>query len=299
MQRSLSIDEAALERIMQAALFYAEVVTLRASATVPSSSGRVRRRINELIEIGAVQTWAHEYELSRTGRPSAGGRTISAAPPHHVVPMETTRRFMLEIDDELAENRGLAYDGGPALREGVSEVVQLRHSMSTLRLADALGANGVLAGERESSPTIQAIERATRPADPHEAIVSEVVGHCSFGRLAHLPMEAVAECRLAMPQFRDLLCRRIAAQQVGGVSASPSDLAGMILAEYRKVRVVARDQPGSVNEGATWDVVGAVLPHAVIAKAMGKRIEWFRYRGKSRPFMLLGTLRRYASSDVG
>jgi hypothetical protein len=38
-----------------------------------------------------------------------------------------------------------------------------------------------------------------------------------------------------------------------------------------------------------------VLPHAVVVKAMGVKIEWFKYRGaQRRPFILLGKLQRHA-----
>ncbi|MEU4683030.1 hypothetical protein [Streptomyces xinghaiensis] len=297
LQRSLSVDETVLERIMQAALFYADAVTVRASATVPGDSPAVYRRLGELMDIGAVTTWAHEYELGGNDRLRPGHRrTVASGEPDHVVPVETTRRIGREIDDELAESRDPAYGTEPGLREGVSEVVQLRHSMSTFRLADVLDSEGVLAGGRERSPIVRTAERSTRPEDPREDIVREVVGHCSFGRLAHLPLRAVEDCRQAMPRFRDLLARQIAAGSGEGRSVSPAELAALILAEYRKVRGPALPARAPAAEGATWDVVGAVLPHSVVVRAMGRRIEWFKYRGRARPFMLLGRLQQYSPS---
>lgn len=296
LQRSLLIDDMTLERVMQAVLFYADTVTVRATATLPETSKVTYRRLNELIDMGAVRTWAHEYELARGGRIRVGDRrTVITRDPHHVIPMEITRTLRLRIDEELTENRDLPYSPGTGLREGVSEIVQLRHSMSTFRLADILDAGGLLAGGRERSPIIRSVERTTVPVDPREAVVREVVGRCSFGELSDLPLSAVEDCRRAMPRFSNLLAQRLSADGTSGHDLTPAELAGMIVAEYRKVRPPARPSRNSPVEGAAWDVVGAVLPHAVVVRTMGRQIEWFRYRGIARPFMLLGKLQQYTN----
>lgn len=292
LHRSLHIDRHTLERIMQAILFYAESVSIRAAATASDEDRRVTRRINELVDLGAIGTWSHEYELDRRERPVRGGpgHILPGRAPDQVIAVETARDLIREVDDELARLRAPAESRPKSLRQGVAEVVQFRHSMSVLRLTDHLGANGVMTASQDRSHLLTTIERATTATDRREKIVRELVSRCSFGSLSDLPLEAIVDCRRETSRFGALLEQHIA----GSTPEAPAvDLAKAILSEYQRVKGARPGAPRDPAGTPTWDIVGAVLPSAVVVKAMGTRIEWFRHRRAARPFVLLGKLKHH------
>lgn len=293
LHRSLTIDQLDLERITQAVLFYAQAVTIRAAAAPANGDKRIYHRINELIEVGLVRTWAHEYELTSGGRLRAESvrSAISSRSPQHVVTFEAVQELAKGIDEDLRHGRHPRPSTG--LQEGISEVVQLRHSIGVLRLAEHLGADGVVLGQGRGASLVDDINRITRPVDVRETVVREVVSRCRFGPLAHLPLEVIQDCRKDTARFSEFLDQHLAREPgEGDYRQPPLDLAELIIAEYRKVaRPAPKDVTGYGN--SVWDVVGAVLPHAVALKLMGGKIEWFKRRRRTRPFMLLGKLMRH------
>jgi hypothetical protein len=292
LQRSLAVARPELERVMQAVLFYSDLVLVRATAVVRPGDATVYRRMNELLDMGLLATWAYEYELSDAGRPMppGEGRLVSNSIPAQIVTAETSRELVNEVDEELSRDRTLPY-GGVRLREGVSEVVQLRHSVTTLRMAGHLGAQGIVGGTPDRSPLISQVRQATAPVDAAEAVVSEIVGHCSFGPLSELPLEAIEDCRREMPRFRQYLEGKLT-DQIAQEAPDPHTVAELILSEYRKI---SRQEAPYRPAEDSWDVVGMMLPHAVLVRAAGARIEWFKYQGaKRRPFILLGKLHHHA-----
>jgi hypothetical protein len=293
LQRSLTISGSELERVMQAVLFYSDQVLVRATAVSRPAEQTIYRRMNELADMGLVATWAYEYELRSDGRPvqPRDGRLISDDVPAHVVTTEASRELVNSVDDELAHDRQLPYDG-IAIREGVSEVVQLRHAFTALRMTDYLGAAGLVAGNPSQSTLVSQVNRTTSAVDATEAVVNEIVSSCSFGPLSDLPTTAIQDCRRGMPRFRDYLEAGLTGQLPQQSSGNAHQVAEIILSEYRKIR---SRQSSRSPAGDGWDVVGMVLPQAVVVKAMGTRIEWFKYRGaRRRPFILLGKLQHYA-----
>src|SRR5712691_13550972 len=155
LQRSLTIARPDLERVMQAVLFYSDQVMVRATAVTRPGDVAVYRRMNELADMGLLSTWAYEYELSGSGHPlrQGRGRLISDLAPTQVVTTEASRELVSTVDDELSRERQLPYDG-IALRQGVSEVGQLRHTFTTLRMTDHLGAHGIVGGSPGQSALV-------------------------------------------------------------------------------------------------------------------------------------------------
>lgn len=296
LQRSLTITRSELERVMQAVLFYSDQVMVRATAVARPGDDSVYRRMNELADMGVLSTWAYEYELSSGGRPLryGDGRLIREGPAAQIVSTEASRELVNTVDDELSRDRQMPYDG-IALRQGVSEVVQLRHSITMLRMTDHLGAQGLVGGSPGQSPLIAQVQRSTTSVDAAEAVVSEVVGRCSFGPLSDLPIAAIQDCRREMPRFQRYLDKSLTGHS-SGQAVHPGQVAELILSEYRKIN---RRQSRRPPAGDSWDVVGMVLPHAVVVKAVGTKIEWFKYRGeRHRPFILLGKLQHHAQEAL-
>jgi hypothetical protein len=280
---------------MQAVLFYSEQVMVRATAVTRPGDKTVYRRVNELADMGLLSTWAYEYELSSSGRPVRQGQgpLIRDCAPAQVVTVETSRDLVNIVDDELSRDRRRPYDG-LTLREGISEVVQLRHAITALRMTDHLGAQGIVGGSTGQSALVSQVQHATASVDAAEAVVSEVVSRCSFGPLSDLPGTAIEDCRRVMPRFRHYLEDRLTGQS-HGQPEDPGQVAELILSEYRRISGINKRESRRPAVADSWDVVGMVLPHAVVVKAMGTKIEWFRYRGtRRRPFILLGKLQHHA-----
>lgn len=292
LQRSLTIARPELERVMQAVLFYSDTVMIRASAAAHPRDPLVYQRMNELADMGLLSTWAHEYELAASGRPlkPQWGQLITDAVPAHVVTAEASRNIVNAVDQELSGDHALPYSN-VELREGVSEVVQLRHSITSLRLTGYLDADGIVGGSPGRSALIAQVQQAATSASAAEAVAREVVGRCSFGPLSELPIKAIEDCRREMPRFRRYLEDNLIERDTGE-ARDPRRVAELILSEYRKIN---RREPLRPPAEDTWDVVGMVLPHEVIVKAVGARIEWLKYQGaKRRPFILLGKLQHHA-----
>lgn len=117
---------------------------------------------------------------------------------------ETSRKLLNEVGEELSRDRTLPY-GGIELREGASEVVQLQHSITTLRMTGHLGAHGIVGGTPDRSALVNQVRHATVPVDAAEVVGREVGGRCSFGPLSDLPLRAIEECRREMPRFGQYL----------------------------------------------------------------------------------------------
>lgn len=128
-----------------------------------------------------------------------------------MITAEASRMLVDEVDEELSRGITLAYDG-PGLREEICEVVQLRHSITALRMTGYLGAHGIVGGNPDQSALVNQVRRATASVDAVEAVVIEVVGRCSFGPLSDLPVKAIEDCRREMPRFRGYLEKRLTDQ---------------------------------------------------------------------------------------
>lgn len=276
---------------MQAALFYADSVSLRATVTATSEDPLLERRLRELTELGIVTTWAHEYEVDSRGIPKSDyGRLLLTSPATRVLSLEEGRQLALDVDRDLDAGRELAYQDQPGvLREGVSELVQLRRSLALLRLTETLDADGVITRSEARSGIAAMIESGTRATAGYQRVVNEIVARCSFEPLIGLPPEAIRRCRAAMPDFRARLTNALREPTAHQQVDTPAELARTILTEYRRL-----DRDAGVDPvDAAWDVIGAALPSTVLSRLLGKRFSWFRGTKRLRPFVLIGRLSRY------
>lgn len=280
--RDLTITPERLERIHQAALFYADTIRLRATSNVALEHEEVRRRLHELRDIGAITTWAHEYEVDDGGLVrTAHWSSLFSDPADLVLPLSTAREVVHSVDRELRVTDAAALVDKSSLREGIAEVVQLRRSLIGFRLTDTLSADGLLLGGGRTT-----VRRIQEYSDAVETIVEL----CTFSALHSLPINAVVKCRRHMPAFRRYLGRKL----VGEASQyDPRALAREIIDEYQHllVRYASSRTIRDTVLDASWDVVGAVLPPAVLVKYLGKPLSWSKRRRDFAPFLLLSQLR--------
>jgi hypothetical protein len=288
--RELVITPERLERIHQAVLFYADRVSLRATSEVPGGDPAIIARLRELQEIGAIRTWAHEYEVDDGGRVrGADWKSVLAGPADQVLPLAQVRSLVRQVDDELDITHPV--EDSTALREGVAEVVQFRRSVIGLRVADVLATDGLLTAEKRAKTLTAGIDPPPEEPNRYGPIVQTIVDLCTFDRLSDLPLEAVIECRRQMPAFRRYLETRV----TSSAELDPSRLAREIIEEYQDLleRYAQGHHARDIAVDAGWDVIGALLPPAVVVKYLGKPLHWSKRHRDFQPFLLLSRIRSH------
>lgn len=280
--RDLTVTPERLERLHQAVLFYADTIRLRATSRVAPEDEEARRRLHELRDIGAITTWAHEYEVDDGGRiRTKHWSSLFEGSADLVLPLSTTRELVHSVDSELQVTDAAALVEQSSLREGIAEVVQFRRSLIGFRLADTLSADGLLLGGSRAT---------SRGAREYGDVIETIVDLCTFSALSALPISAIVKCRRQMPAFRRYLDGKLA----GGTGQhDPRALAREIIDEYQHllVRYAVGHTVRDTMLDVSWDVVGAVLPPAVLVKYLGKPLSWSKRRRDFAPFLLLSRLR--------
>jgi hypothetical protein len=280
--RDLTVTPERLERLHQAALFYADKIRIRATTRIVPDRVDLCRRMHELRDIGAITTWAHEYEVDGGGVVrTEHWSSLFGGPADLVLPAEKARELVNGVDSELRVKDAAALVEQSSLREGIAEVVQFRRSLIAFRLADTLSADGLILGGRHATfPHIR----------EYSDTVETIVELCTFGTLSALPIKAIVQCRREMPAFRRYLDLKLAGQTG---DHDPRALAREIMNEYQQllVRYAGSHTARDTVLDASWDVVGAVLPPAVLVKYLTKPLSWARRRQDFAPFLLLSRLR--------
>ncbi len=286
--RELVITPQRLERIHQAVMFYADSVNLRITSEVLKKNAEIVTRLRELQEIGAVNTWAHEYEVDDGGRVRQGQwESVLAGPANQVLPLQQVKELVEGVDADL--NITDNPDDSSTLREGIAELVQFRQSVIGFRLADALAAEGLLTSRNYTSTLGGGVVFDMQSGEQYGSIVETIVELCTFRNLSQMPLEAIIDCRSHMPAFRRYLQEKLAQS----TDRDPRHLAQQIVSEYHDL-LMRYSKSHEIRDLATdigWDVVGALLPPTVFVKYVGKPIEWSKRRREFRPFLLLSQIR--------
>lgn len=94
-----------------------------------------------------------------------------------------------------------------------------------------------------------------------------------------------------MPAFRQYLQRKV----IKSRGKTADELAREVVYEYQNIleRYAKGHELSSFASDVGWDVVGAILPPAVLMKYVTKPIEWSARRRDFRPFLLLSKLRAH------
>jgi hypothetical protein len=198
------------------------------------------------------------------------------------------KALVQQLDEDL-DVRAMPRERSSALQEGVAELVQFRQSAIGLRLADALMADGLVTGRNYSSIFTPDLARVVGATDQYGPVVQTIVELCTFQNLSDLPLKAVVDCRKHMPAFRRYLQRKIE----GPTAKTADQLAREVVNEYQDIleRYAKGHSISDFTLDAGWDVVGAILPPAVLMKYVTKPLEWSTRRRDFRPFILLSRLR--------
>ncbi|MEU0209795.1 hypothetical protein ABZ235_01480 [Streptomyces canus] len=309
MSRSLTlldsgvIDARSIDRILQAVIFFADSVAIRATyepaRTGSSSDARaLRHHVDSLHEQGLIKFWAHEYEVDDGGttipsRPSAIRRQADLV----IVRSHMSHRIG-EMDELMRRIREEAYgdrlDARPRLRQGTAEIVGLRNQLASLVISSELNQDGML-----SNPALRAALsrnfRGGQGGSFESAVVAELVGQLHLGPLTDLTPEQVEESRRYVSGFRHVLDESLLAVAHGvDPELTPTAIAREIVSRYRTIMSeIARPRHGAqLTEDVVWDVIGATVPGSIMLKYGISALRWRREVAGVRPFLLLMQLDR-------
>ncbi len=293
----IEMGDADLERIHQAVLFFATAVSVRAGAAWVGSNPECSiRRFAELRELGAIEVWAHEYEVAEGGYLVENQhRAIFPGVVDHVLTIEDLASASEEVDDVLRLDREAVYraqTGATNRREGVGEIVQHRRTLLGMRLSDALLLDGLASLNSPTAGLTHAFETLVDDEALIQQTINVVVSRCGFGKLAGLSVGSMADCRKHLPAFREYV-RGLVGQ--ASPQAHPDEIANKIMAAYQDL--LHKGDHGTLKDGvkgfgseAAWDVFGALFPPGLAIKYLGKVFSFGKKRKDFKPFLLLANV---------
>jgi hypothetical protein len=293
----------ALDRMVQAMVFFADTVAIRASYDIPNSDRHqaviLNRRLRELRDQGLVVFWAHEYEVNSAGLIEAKYAPAGESRPVDlVVERDNFRSRLGEMNEILRNTREEAYLRHPALpgRQGIAEVVDLRSQLTSLLVSAELGSHGLLADAAAGRLLARRQPSVEGPTFQQE-VAREVVGQLQLGGLGSLTFGQIQTIRNFGDGFRRLLDESLIAVSRGmDPVITPRAAATHILHQYDEIR--ARYGLGSgrgeITSEVVWDVAGMALPPTVLLKYAMKIFAWRRSVNELRPFLMLLHLERNA-----
>jgi hypothetical protein len=314
MERSLalvdsgSIGSRAIDKIIQAVVFFADSVAIRASyepAAVDEFQRReLERRVSSLREQGFVRLWAHEYEVSDGGMTSSlGSYSNSRRQADLVVPQAALRSDLAETDELMRNMREQAYGESDSaqrrLRQGTAEIVWLRSQLASLLICSELSQDGLLAKPTAGTALTQNF-RPVKEESFQSAVVTGVVGKLGLGQLSHLTPDQILECRRYSRDFRVLFDQSLSAVAQGASPVlTPEAVANEVVNRYRMiVTEYATPHPGrELGSEVFWDVAGATVPASMVLKYGLKALKWRKEVETIRPFLLLMQLERALAGD--
>ncbi|NKZ04346.1 hypothetical protein [Actinomadura latina] len=308
MERSLTMlngslmDMRAIDRILQAVIFFADSIAIRATyETDPTDVGQSRDLsylINNLREQGFIKLWAHEYEVNDAGYArSPRGAGGESRPADLVVDRDALAANMTEMDQMFRGMREHAYESSPRghrrpLRQGVGEIINLRGHLASLVISSELNQDGLLA----SQATHNALVNGARSSEPFgPGVVREVLSLLQLGSLANLSPDQILECRRYSSDFRSLLDDSLLAVARGSDPVlTPEATARELVGRYKAISseyALARGE-GRRSGGFLWEILGASLPTSLAIGAGDRTFKWRKDEAEMKPYLLLMHLER-------
>jgi len=296
------IDMQSIDRIAQAAVFFADSIAIRATYEVArSESARAQEiewKLDSYRELGIVRFWAHEYEIDDGGyahNPQA--ETAVRRVTDLVVERDSFSTEIAKMDEWVNEARSAAYEKGDSegdLRQGTAEVVGFRDNLGSLVLSSELDQDGLLTnpamrsrlGRRSSSIGYEEFQ---------SAIARDVVEKLSIGPLSMLSADEIDRAKRYSMGFRRLLDEALIATSKGvNHTITPGLVADEIAEEYRLIREEFAPTAGGVDlvQDMGWDLLTALVPASLWAKFTFKTYRWRKRSKELEPFLLLMQLGR-------
>ncbi|HEX5405494.1 MAG TPA: hypothetical protein VFX16_24735 [Pseudonocardiaceae bacterium] len=292
------LDSTSLDRILQAIIFFADSIAVRASYETVAGRGysgdEIDWKVDALREQGFIRLWAHEYEVDDAGY--ARDPTNQAGVGRHadlVVVQEDLGNSLSEMDEFMRAVREDAYrdsaeHAGTKLRQGTAEIVGLRSQLASLLISSELNQDGLLTNPATRTTLMNRFRSGM--ASFRMAVVREVVAQLQVGSLAALTPEQVDQCRRHGQGFRQLLDDSLIAVSRGlDPVMTPQAIAMDLMARYRDI---SREyfRPAAMSEAADevlWDLLGAAIPPSIALKYGLKGLRWRKNANELRPFLLL------------
>ena len=297
------VDSGSLDRILQAVIFFADSIAVRASYEVAPGFGltadEVEWKVSALREQGFIRLWAHEYEVDDGGYARNPYSDLSVR--RHadlVIAQSDLGQSLGEMDEFMRAVREDAYRDsverhGIRLRQGTAEIVGLRNQLSSLVISSELNQDGLLTNPAARSSLTKSFRSSNDSFKM--SVVREVVSELRLGSLSGLTADQVEQCRRYGQGFRQLLDDSLLAVARGmDPILTPQAVAKELLARYRAISAEFVRPGISMEVGGEvfWDVLGATIPASMVLKYGLKALSWRKKAAEVRPFLLLMQLER-------
>lgn len=204
-----------LDRIVQSCVFLSEHVFLPSSVTPApyldsSAQAIIRRRLNELNEIGAIQFWEIEGQSAFLTR-SQPELANSSFRPHHVIPIEVYRDLYQQIMQRLVDNR-LHFLGTavPGSLDGIAEFVLGKHALWTIALNEYLRTNRIVFDPIAAHNAMRFFADLLSKSITTEKVIEKILYRFNIPDLAMLSIRELEKCRKLLPAIRQDVEGRVA-----------------------------------------------------------------------------------------
>jgi len=204
-----------LDRIIQSCVFLSEHIFLPSSVT-PSphldspAQAMIRRRLDELNEIGAIQFWEIEGQSDFLKR-SQPQLVNSSFRPRHVIPIEHYRDLYQRIVQRLVDNR-LHFLGTavPGSLDGIAEFVLGKHALWTIALNEYLKTNRIVFDPIAARNAMRFFADLLSKSNTTERVIEKILYRFNIPDLTMLSISELERCRQLLPAFRQDVEKRVA-----------------------------------------------------------------------------------------
>ena len=204
-----------LDRIVQSCVFLSEHVLLPSSVTPSphldsSTQAMIRRRLNELNEIGAIQFWEIEGQSDFLKR-SQPQLANSSFLPRHVIPIELYRDLYQKIVQRLVDNR-LHFLGTaiPGSLDGIAEFVLGKHALWTIALNEYLRTNRIVFDPIAAHNAMRFFADLLSKSNTTEKVIEKILYRFNIPDLTLLSIRELERCRQLLPAVRQDVEKRVA-----------------------------------------------------------------------------------------
>jgi hypothetical protein len=283
-----------VDRITQAVVYLAECVYIPYTAAIeptapPEDKDHIRARLHGLHEIGAVKLWASEDRM----RPLDGEEPLTSRPADVTITREDYSGLYEQMMARLVENR--EHFRGPESFDGISEVVEGKHTLFLFGLKDHLQTNGILLDQRGAGNVQRYFKGLVGQLLVAEDVVQQVAVRLHLPDAATLDIDQIESARRHIPPFRDRLLRSMGNEELlfDERDAMVERLTSLIVDEFFDYMwEVRQDQRRSGPEKArAWSFLQLVLPPILSRRNASRFFGWSGSK-PTAPEMILVELQR-------
>jgi hypothetical protein len=273
-----SINSNDFKKIIRASVFMADTIWMPETLIVnPSETEEsrkfIRRRIQELYEIGAIKLYGIEGIDSKSYR---GIKTILGnRKPDITIGKEEFEVMYNDVFNRIVDRRKKLFGDRNNSYDGVTEIVMGKQEMFRFSIGNKLNTTRYLVGENSSRNLDHFFTDLLKYEDFEGQILNEVIKALDLPDVSLLSSVDIEDCRKLMPKFRenfDVKTKR----PTNNVFMDDiiKDISIEIVNEYmdklEKNSKTLNSPVHNTGEEIFWDLIQLMFPPSVVAKYLYK-----------------------------